>query len=573
MAWTQGDPIPERGTPERAEYNDVRFSDKGTRDLIKAHQEIGLISDPNAQPHPDLDELADWEKNKKAKQKVSSQKVVRSAVAVHNVVKEAKQAETTDKAFSFLSAPRMGAVAHPYRDVDSDPLSSYRPSAENETPSAINTDTRHHDLMHNIGLVLDGHLNRLASTHPDVRRRVSKNPDVYSGSVNLSGVRDQLAKGFEALTSSYDNHFGGSGGLAKAKMRESANHFSGVATALRNHFGKDAVPKMEFGADPKTGEPVFHDPGTLAVHNSNMYIDSRTPGKGAMPVVRDQKKETSIADVANPDLAPILDQKYLEENNPAKAQSIEKEEDRLKRQAKASRTYRNNQRTKASNAKQNTRLWLANGQGISPEEVDDKDVEKFHAAHLNGEINIPDMSKSTAAKNVIGTEVGEDLVSEKDAGKEAETAAKETPEINIGGSSTALRVNKLSGKPLLTPRQRADARAQAFKILQEKSAANTVRVTGVTQYEKARELSRQGHNADEIKSLMELEHGGSEELGESVERNDAPTSIEHIERPRPVTPSRRDLTPINTELEDRQAARVASRSEAFGQANASARGE
>ena len=554
MAWNPGDPIPEKGTPERNDYNDVRFADKATRFEIKNPRFGG--------EHRDLAELTDWEKNKRRAQKTGSMRAARAKEATEGLIKAVKSDAATSNDFSELYKPAP-IPTRPYgpavnRDVDVDPYPGYRPGPDN--PNSINADTRAHDLMHNIGMKLDAHLQRLTATHPDVR----------SGKIKVNNDRATLADGFKSLNNSTDNHLGGKVKNAELHLTNAAKSFSAVAQSLRSKFGENAIPKVIFGTNPD-GTPAAHHLEDLATNTSNKYGTSSLPGTGAMPN-RTAELTNEKTDASAPDVEPILERRDLENNDPAAAQAVRKEENRLKRQAEAARKYRGNKRSTASEAKNNTRLWLANGQGVATEEVANEDVDKFHAAHLNGEITIPDMSKETAAKNVVGTEVGEDIVKEKDSTKEAETAAKEGT-VDISGSSTVPRVNALTGNPILNPRERAAAREQAFKKLQEERAAKTVRVKGVTQYEKARELSRQGHTAEDIKSLMDLEHGGSEDLGESVERQDSPTPVENIERPRSAAIPRRELTRVNTELEDRQAARAASRNGAFGEANASARGE
>jgi len=237
---------PKKGTPERFDYNSTRWSDK------KNIPGLG---------HKDRPEFEAWRTEKEARARQAKNARGNAEVKEAKRYKaEAKTAQTTQIVNQSQQAPK---VAGDNTSVDR--ASAYEPTGEN-FPNAVNYDTKHGDMMHNIGLKLEDHIDKAESSGHDVR-----------------DLRNVMGSGWDALNKHTDAHLGGNAGIAKDQIKEAAGHFSRVYSALHQRT-KGAIPKVQvsLGGNKFTDKAVSL--GELAVGTSNAYINSATPGEGGNPI-------------------------------------------------------------------------------------------------------------------------------------------------------------------------------------------------------------------------------------------------------------------------------------------------
>jgi hypothetical protein len=157
------------------------------------------------------------------------------------------------------------------------PLEDYRP--EKKTDS-INNDTRHLTLMNEIAMHLS-----------DKLRDAQEKGSLMSHNTTAADIG--LSRAWDHHQAAYDSHTGGSVEGAKYHMKETADNLISVVENLRNKPGVNIKPGIHHLIDDI----------------ANKYINSKTPGVGAMP--EEDFKAPKIEKISS---APVVKEKVKEES-------------------------------------------------------------------------------------------------------------------------------------------------------------------------------------------------------------------------------------------------------------------
>jgi hypothetical protein len=157
------------------------------------------------------------------------------------------------------------------------PLEAYRP--EKKTDS-INNDTTHLTLMNDLAMHLS-----------DKLRDAQEKGSLMSH--NTAAADIGLSRAWDHHQAAYDSHSGGSVDGAKYHMKETADNLISVVENLRNKPGINIKPGIHH---------IIND-------TANRYINSKTPGVGAMP--EEDFKAPKIEKISS---APVVKEKVKEES-------------------------------------------------------------------------------------------------------------------------------------------------------------------------------------------------------------------------------------------------------------------
>jgi hypothetical protein len=282
---------PKKGTPERFDYNSSRWSDK------KNIPGMG---------HKDRPEFEAWRTEKETRARQAKNARGNAEVKEAKQYKaQAKEAQTAQIISQSQQAPKSAGDT-----TDVDRSSAYEPTGDN-FPKAVNYDTKHGDMMHNIGLKLEGHIDNAEKAGHDVR-----------------DLHEVMGAGWDALNKHTDAHLGGNARMAKDQIKEAAGHFSRVYSAL-NQRVKGNIPKVQvsLGGNRFTDKAVSL--GELAVGTSNAYINSANPGEGGNPI--EGRGNTPLK--KSPSLDPDVRTKKQREADDLSTEDVE----RLRRQPEVQR--------------------------------------------------------------------------------------------------------------------------------------------------------------------------------------------------------------------------------------------
>lgn len=261
MAWTPGNPIPEKGNPsemsdERYDYNHWRWGNKKS-----PNQPI-----PNRY-HEDRPEFEAYlgkrqAKTEQAKSEIRKQRKISKdanlvAASAENNAKINKIVQDTNNKYYPSGTPRLSVFS----------LDPENPSAKN----AVNYDSRHGDLMHQIGLKLDAAVQK----HEDESIKAGKFP-------HTDYISKHIADGFQHLVAHSDAHLAGNAAIAKGRIKAAAASFSTAAKAAHEKFGlnKVLVGNVPAEKQPESAKSL----GELAVATANAYINSNRVGMGGSPL-------------------------------------------------------------------------------------------------------------------------------------------------------------------------------------------------------------------------------------------------------------------------------------------------
>jgi hypothetical protein len=185
------------------------------------------------------------------------------------LVRELADKKAKSEAPKLVAGSKIQNVANPLED--------YRP--EKKTDS-INNDTTHLTLMNEIAMHLS-----------DKLRDAQEKGSLMSH--NTAAADIGLSRAWDHHQAAYDSHTGGSVEGAKYHMKETANNLISVVENLRNKPGVNIKPGIHH---------VIND-------IANRYINSKTPGVGAMP--EEDFKAPKIEKISS---APVVKEKVKEES-------------------------------------------------------------------------------------------------------------------------------------------------------------------------------------------------------------------------------------------------------------------